>query len=1080
MTEVMPAYREVRPVIGDSRQIAGVFDYVDPGCGLRGWLVHPKVAALPLRVEAWCQGQRLATSITLLDRPDIDRVLKRPTHCGFLIGWSRFDRALLKEIAEASPEAEIEVRTGGAGMKVPSTLGPLTARDALKMLVGAPRGDDRPEFATLNTFLEIEASGLFDPFWYFRQYGEDSAAQRPALLHYIQEGEAKGNRPNLYFDPAFYAAGAGLGPDEPRLLHYLRRQHGTRRHPSAHFDNQWYRGAHGIDLGRSALSHYLNHRPSNRPNGWIPAEMLAAVSRGTEDPYEALLRALPGRESPLGARLSATPEGAAILADALALFGREAPRPVLAPPAAVVVLPGEIGSLAALTAAVAADPGLAGTSGAGRLYAGAAKAAADLPAAAADFVAALAEVQQVDAALGRDLLAWAHRGWTPASRAALLPLLQRLRALEIHDALSILRILETAVDARDVLAGASAADDINRFYRASKTGWTLVALARLRKLQGDTPRARALLRKIGAGDEAHLRAVALTLLIELEDYAAARERLEAMGPEAGPEIDQARLRLAVHLQDFPALTEVLERLDLGGVEPWILCEAAYRLVRPGVLPEAGQARAEDLIIAGLGLTADHNEAALMAQMHMLLQRRRFDELGQIFALIEGTALAQTLNIRIRRLEWLGMTGRSAEALELFRAHLSDVTFGKWEGMSVIRLLSETRQWAEAGAVVLAHIAQGFGFGTAMHGAMRVVRKAGLHDRIATLASGGTITAPEPELARFLHLVQEDHMLVQSARALSGQGMVPARSLQGLNGNWIIEGRPVREDETRALFLCTNRRYFLSLLTYLCSFFGQSQQVRAQVFVFLDRDVPRSWQSAITMVAARFNRIIEIVPEDDFMPSGVEHKAEYGFFAGGSGLSRAAYFRLYGARWVMAQGRFTRALYVDTDIVCRGDLTELVDMDLQGRGLSARIEDFGPEVKAAAELNGVDPAQYFNSGVLVLDFAHAELPARIDEAIRLSEVEPDRLVFHDQCALNIAFREAFLPLEPRWNFFLRPHRARNGHIEDGVLLHYLDKPKPWDIVFSRNYREEWRVWAVHLAMILPQPFYIDIFAAANEE
>jgi len=213
---------------------------------------------------------------------------------------------------------------------------------------------------------------------------------------------------------------------------------------------------------------------------------------------------------------------------------------------------------------------------------------------------------------------------------------------------------------------------------------------------------------------------------------------------------------------------------------------------------------------------------------------------------------------------------------------------------------------------------------------------------------------------------------------------------------------------------------------------------------------------------------------------VQHKSDYGFFAGGSGLSRAAYFRLYAARWMMALNRYTRALYVDTDIVCRGDLGELIDLDLNGAPLAARIEDFGPEVKAASERNGVDPLRYFNSGVLVLDFVHPDLARRIEHSIRLSEVEPERLIFHDQCALNIAFTADFHALPAQWNFFLRPHRERNGHIEDGVLLHYLDKPKPWDIVFSRNYREEWRVWAVHLAMILPQPIYIDIFAAANEE
>jgi UDP-glucose:(glucosyl)LPS alpha-1,3-glucosyltransferase/UDP-D-galactose:(glucosyl)LPS alpha-1,3-D-galactosyltransferase/UDP-glucose:(galactosyl)LPS alpha-1,2-glucosyltransferase len=174
------------------------------------------------------------------------------------------------------------------------------------------------------------------------------------------------------------------------------------------------------------------------------------------------------------------------------------------------------------------------------------------------------------------------------------------------------------------------------------------------------------------------------------------------------------------------------------------------------------------------------------------------------------------------------------------------------------------------------------------------------------------------------------------------------------------------------------------------------------------------------------------------------------------------------------------LYVDTDIVCRGDLSPLLRFDLGEKLIAARIEDYSLEVKNAAERNELDPRTYFNSGVLVLDFNRSDLPALIEEAIRLSEQETARLVFHDQCALNIAFNGRFQPLPERFNFFLRPHRERNGYIEDGILLHYLDKPKPWDIVFSRGYREEWRVWAVMLGTIIPQGLYIDMFAAANQE
>jgi lipopolysaccharide biosynthesis glycosyltransferase len=1064
--------RTIRPVVGDRRQIAGVFDYVDPGSGLRGWLVHPAVAALPLWVEAWCGDQKLASSVTLLDRPDIDRLVKRRSYSGYLIGWSRFDRTRLARIAETTPEALIDVRVAGAGLALPASQ-TLTAYEAHRMLLGAPRGDQRSDFALLNTWLEIEASGLFDARWYHRRYGKSFSEDRSALQHYITEGEALGHRPNLYFDPAFYAAHQGLEPGEMALLHYLRRQHGTRDVPSPHFDNRWYREFYGIDTTVSALAHHLAHRRVTWPNGVTEPR---PVDASGIDPYERFLAKLARGPN------ETHPACKAIQEDARALF---APEPVaeIAPQAEVSAAPGEglagVASLADLRQRdPLAEPALAA------LIAGAQ--AMEDPAqttiAARQLLQGIEPIARLeDHPVAREIMDWVNAHWFSADRTALLPLLQALQKRGMQGATALIRLVESAVDAGDVLAGAAYAEALHKAFPEAERDWALLGLARLRRLQGDQEAARALLCRIEPSADAALLAIGATLLIEIGAFDEARMRLDAVRDQKHRLLEQARLRLAIHSRDFPEASAILGRVAIGEIDDWVLSEAIYRTVVPGVALEPGQAETEDRLIDALALRTDGNENVIATLMFALLQRRRLTELGDLFDHVADEPISQTMSLRIRKLEYLGLVGRTEEALALLRDEMHGVSFGKWEGLSVMRLLSETKQWQEAGALVLDHIRQGFGFGATPHAAMRVVRKARLHDDVAELISSGRIAATvEPELTKFLHLVQEDHTLVQSARALSGQGMVPARSLRGMNGNWILDGTIARDEDKSGLFLCTNRRYFLSLLTYLCSFYGQSQQVAVHTYVFLDRDVPRHWYSAVTMVAARFNRVIEIVHEDDFMPAGVEHKAEYGFFAGGSGLSRAAYFRLYAARWMMDLNRFTRALYVDTDIICRGDLGDLVNMDLGGAALAARIEDMGPEVQKAADRNGLVAARFFNSGVLVLDFAHPDLRRRIEVSIGLSEFEPDRLVFHDQCALNIAFTDCFQPLEPRWNFFLRPHRERNGHIEDGMLLHYLDKPKPWDIVFSRNYREEWRVWAVHLGMILPQPLYIDVFAAANEE
>lgn len=925
--------RLIRPEFEDGQDLAGIFDYLDTGAGLRGWLAHRRVST-PLRLDAWCAGRRLASTVAVLDRPDMDTSLQRRSWCGYLMGWSRFDRTALAQIAADTPGAEIELLTAGGRLKLPALGNILTAAEALTLIDAAPMGDRRDEFADLNAWHEIEASGLFDPFWYFRHYGPDTEANRPALLHYIQTGEAAGRRPNLYFDPVAYAAQHGLSADQPRLLHAIHRPE-TRVSP--HFDPEWYRATYAPRT-RWALAHYLSHRPGTLPNPLVTTAMLTSDS-GTADPYEDFLRHPP----------ATLQDGAAILADARQLFPTDA-----------ATLRGHIDSLVA---------------------------SGDLAAAEQSATAFRAQVPDPD-------------------------------------------------------------------------GWERITLARLARAEGDRRTALTLLH--GVKGEPLARAIAATLLIEMQDYPGAAEMLARLDGPPFKEAEAARIRLAASSGDHAGLAAALSRADLARIEPGVLCEAAYKLVRPGVPPEAGQQQAEDLVLRALALGSARNPHALQARIHMLLQRRRLADLEALLTEAETQPVAALVNLNTKWLELYALTGRLTEAVALCRDRMAAAVLDRAEGIIVLRLLSEAKAWDEAGGVILTHLAQGFGFGETVFHAMRVVRKAGLQGAILAAAAPAK---PDADHGAFIDLVRMDDALIRAAQG----GAAPD------NLAWLTAAPAPETPEV--VFLCADRAYFLSALTALASVFGQTAQSAAAVFVFLDKDVPPHWPAALDTVAQRFGRKVHLVHEADFVPQGVTLKAELGFFAAGAGLSRAAYFRLYAARHLQTLGRFARGLYLDTDIICRGDLRPLMAMDLGGASLAARPEDPGPEVQKAAEMNGLDPARYFNSGVLVMDFTHPGLTQGLTRAIALAETEPDRLIFHDQCALNIAFQAA--ELAPQWNHFLRPFRPLNAPVQDAILLHYLDRPKPWDITFWRNFREEWRIWALFVAQLLPQASFTEMLAAANE-
>ncbi len=81
-------------------------------------------------------------------------------------------------------------------------------------------------------------------------------------------------------------------------------------------------------------------------------------------------------------------------------------------------------------------------------------------------------------------------------------------------------------------------------------------------------------------------------------------------------------------------------------------------------------------------------------------------------------------------------------------------------------------------------------------------------------------------------------------------------------------------------------------------------------------------------------------------------------------------------------------------------------------------------------------------------------------------------------MNIAFFGRTKMLDSRYNYFIRPARPNNGDYSQGILLHFLDKPKPWDVTYKREYRPLWSSHAAKVRALMPADIFTQIVAAAN--
>src|SRR3984893_6204244 len=147
----------------------------------------------------------------------------------------------------------------------------------------------------------------------------------------------------------------------------------------------------------------------------------------------------------------------------------------------------------------------------------------------------------------------------------------------------------------------------------------------------------------------------------------------------------------------------------------------------------------------------------------------------------------------------------------------------------------------------------------------------------------------------------------------------------------------------------------------------------------------------------------------------------------------------------------RIIYLDGDIVVRGDLSELWTMDLRGKTLGAVVDL--PHYPFNRLLGLPDEAPYFNAGVLLIDLRRWRDLKIGERALTFAREHQDRIHWWDQCALNFVLHNDWVALDRVWNFqSLDIGQFVNGLMRFGAidrralaaarLVHFNGPSKPW--------------------------------------
>ena len=211
------------------------------------------------------------------------------------------------------------------------------------------------------------------------------------------------------------------------------------------------------------------------------------------------------------------------------------------------------------------------------------------------------------------------------------------------------------------------------------------------------------------------------------------------------------------------------------------------------------------------------------------------------------------------------------------------------------------------------------------------------------------------------------------------------------------------------------------------------------FYVLHNDIPQEWFEGIQCKLEKIgNNLFSIHISNDIFKDykTLEHIS-----------SSSSYYRLMIPKLINQD----RVLYLDSDIIVNGSLSDFYYSDLNGSPVGV-VKDYGmgehfpfPYLDASVSRN------YFNSGVLLIDCVKWRNEGLVDILLQTVEKYGNQVLYGDQCILNIVLRE-------KAKYYSFNKNAQVQYIEaikqqygtnqvkldiPPTIIHYAAKHKPWD-------------------------------------
>lgn len=178
-----------------------------------------------------------------------------------------------------------------------------------------------------------------------------------------------------------------------------------------------------------------------------------------------------------------------------------------------------------------------------------------------------------------------------------------------------------------------------------------------------------------------------------------------------------------------------------------------------------------------------------------------------------------------------------------------------------------------------------------------------------------------------------------------------------------------------------------------------------------------------------------------------------------------YYRLLIAK--ILPTNIDKILYLDSDIIVRGDIEELWNTDISNVELAAVLDQSCDDIRIYNR-TGLSPLSgYYNSGVLLINLRNWRKHNTGERCIEYVNENSKQIQYPDQDALNVITNKAWTILPFRYNtqafMYYRTNTilARAEYINEMIeastnplIMHFTEARKPWMTGCTHPFKEEY--------------------------